>query len=753
MRHCKKVLPHLHMLAEGELDSRTAREITDHLSDCPSCAKKLEEFTLMKARMEKTLSATLTAPDVSGIVLDGSKMLSKRSGSFRRVLRWACISMATAAGLIVLAVTGYLYSRGFIGPKPVAGRLTHVSVSDGEWKKGGGRIRGMKRVITEAHERRSLRLNNGVIVILNEETGLEVQNENSLRLLNGEIYVDTAGRKGLILRIKTDHATTFVTGTKLGVSMEEDETSVTVEEGKVSVKSGWGDQVVVYGNIYRIIESMRPEPPESIDIEETFYWVRERAYLAGMMIDIYDRESDEPSDIEQDEDLLDQLLYGLEQSRNAVWSGDIIFDVARLSYGFGHDLSEEEQKDYIEHVVAGQIAQLDTGKPPDEGRFQEIIQAVVDSATVKSETHSSDTSEHWIFSLSDRIRVDKAYQGGADFKAEMVVNDNERYWPARGIVDHSDDGFAVDRHPAFFGRSHLPVSELANPRLLRTEEVDGVETYVLEADLEDEFGFSGDPKKCVIQLWVDPSRGYVVPKTRKHVGIVMDGSLPYCSETVAESFEEIYPGVFYPRVFISRSYPGDMVSGEVVLRKTSETVHTLYEGEFNINIPSDVFDIPSDLPVTEVDEKGHKQVDPVEEQAAEAQNDEYLQGIYDELEQIKRYDDPTAPGNRKLLLTLDGEKLEDILRNRGGVIYSGAFRNGQVIGVYIIRVDPAIAADVPFLKGDIIYTLNNEPWLVYGPMDWISGLESCIPIVNEGRPITAGARRNGQLVYSIIWID
>ena len=743
----------MHMLAEGELDSGAAREITDHLGDCPSCAEKLEEFTLMKARMEETLSATLTAPDVADIILDGSRVLSKRSGYFRSILRWACISMATAAGLLVLVVTGYLYSRGFIGPKPVAGRLTHVSVSDGEWKKGGGRIRGMKRVITEARERRSLRLNNGVIVILNEKTGLEVQSENSLRLLNGEIYVDTAGRKGLILRIKTDHATTFVTGTKLGVSRGKDKTSVIVEEGKVSVESGWGEQVVIRGNIYRIIKSMKPEPPEPIDIEETFYWVRERAYLAGMMIDIYDREFDEPTDIDQDEDLLDQLLYGLEQSRQAVWSGDISFEVTSVSYGFGYDLTEEEQEEYIEHVVAGQIAQLDTKERPNRERFREIVEAAVDSATVKSETHSSETSEHWIFSQYDGARVKKVVQDGTVLRTDMIVNDTERYWPAREIVEHSDEGFVIDKHPAYFGRSYLPVSELANPRLLRMEAIDGVETYVLEADLEDEYGFGGDPKKCIIQLWIDPSRGYVVLKTRKHVGVVMDGSLPLCIETVAESFEDIYPGVFYPRVFIRRSYPGDMVSGELVLRKTGETVYTLYEEEFNIDIPDDVFDIPADLPVTEVDEKRHQPPGSLEGQVMESQNDEYLQGIYDELEQIKLHDDPAWPGNRKLILTLDGEKLEDILRNRGGVIYTGAYRNGQVIGVYIIRVDPPIAADVPFLKGDTIYTLNDEPWLVYGPTDWIRGLESCIPIVNAGKPITAGVRRNGQLTYVIIWID
>lgn len=75
------------------------------------------------------------------------------------------------------------------------------------------------------------------------------------------------------------------------------------------------------------------------------------------------------------------------------------------------------------------------------------------------------------------------------------------------------------------------------------------------------------------------------------------------------------------------------------------------------------------------------------------------------------------------------------------------------MGVRVNSVDPAIAAEVPFMKGDVIFTLNDEPWKMRGPLDWVSGLESCIPIVNSGRPITAGIQRQGKLYYVILWFD
>ena len=70
-----------------------------------------------------------------------------------------------------------------------------------------------------------------------------------------------------------------------------------------------------------------------------------------------------------------------------------------------------------------------------------------------------------------------------------------------------------------------------------------------------------------------------------------------------------------------------------------------------------------------------------------------------------------------------------------------------------MRVDPSAASYFPLLPGDIIYTLNDEPWLVRGPADVIRGLESLIPIINAGRPITIGLRRNGELRYVIVWVD
>ena len=75
------------------------------------------------------------------------------------------------------------------------------------------------------------------------------------------------------------------------------------------------------------------------------------------------------------------------------------------------------------------------------------------------------------------------------------------------------------------------------------------------------------------------------------------------------------------------------------------------------------------------------------------------------------------------------------------------------MGTRITRIDPAIAAEVPFLPEDIIYTLNDEPWKVQGSADFMRGMETCATRINSGQPITLGFRRNGELIYMIIWPD
>jgi hypothetical protein len=220
-----------------------------------------------------------------------------------------------------------------------------------------------------------------------------------------------------------------------------------------------------------------------------------------------------------------------------------------------------------------------------------------------------------------------------------------------------------------------------------------------------------------------------------------------------EAYDEVAPGVYYPYSFISSHYAGKLVMGEQMLNKTSETVFTLSYGEFNMGVPEGAFDVPYDMPVIDVDQDGQSlaylQQQQAEKQSRMSEVEEYLQDIYRELRRIKRYDDPTAPGSRKLILRVSREG-KDMVK---GAIYTTAFHNGEVVGGLLLRVDPGAASYWPTLPGDIIYTLNDEPWLVHGPADVIRGFASLIPIVNAGRPITMGLRRNGELMYLVVWVD
>jgi hypothetical protein len=740
------------MLAEESLGPDAASEVLKHVRECESCSEKFEEFKLMKAVLEDRLDRTITAPGIVDAVIARPLEPKKRRGRLRVALRWAALSFASVAAAIVLLVAGYLYSRGFIGPKPVAGRLTHVSREGGEWQESERKIRGLAKIVTGLGERRSLRLNSGVIVFLNEETGLEVGSENSLTLLQGDIYVDTAGHKGIVLRIKTNLATTHVTGTKLGVSAEEKETSVVVEEGKVSVESGWGEQVVVFGNIYRIIESLRPEPPEPVDVSEIFSWVKERERLSGMIIDYF--EESDPADDVDDVELLNQILYGISQSRKAIFSGDLTFEVSKTFYGFGHDLTDEEQKEFTEKVVTGHLAQLATNEAPDEERIRKMIEDAKESAVIGSRPSIDDDEQHWIFSGTDKVRLDTT----CDIRCDMVVNGNLRYRPHKEVVARTADRFIIRDHPAYFGRSPYEPAELRNPRLLGTEEVNGVVTFKLEAEVDIYDRMLEEPLESVIRMWVDPSRGYIVLKTITHTEMTTIKKYSYGSteEAIAESFEEVSPGIFYPGVHTVSRFSGDIYLKEKILQKIDETHFILRDGLLNESIPDETFDIPPDLPIVDVDERGRRILGEAERRERAAEIEEYLRAIYDEIEQIKRYDDPTAPGSRKFVFQLSytaDDFSGAVETGEGGVIFTPTYYRGEPVGTMIARVDPRIAPNIPLMEGDIIYTLNDEPWIFRSLIDLFTGLEGCIPILNAGKPITGGISRDGELMYFILWFD
>ncbi len=755
MRPCKERLSHLNMLAEGQLGPNETRELEEHLVGCEFCSLKLEEYSGIRAILEKGLDDALTVPKIVDTVLDSPPEPVRKTGRIRFVLKWAGISFATVVALILMTIGGYLYSRGFIGPKPVAGKLTHLSAKGAEWRKNERRVRGQTTVLTESGERRALRLNSGIIVVLNEQTDLEIRSENSLILRKGKIYIDTTSQKGVILRIRTDQATAHVTGTKLGVSAEEEKTSVVVEEGKVSVESGWGDQVVVFGNIYRVIESVKPESPEPVDVGEVLFWVKEREHLTGMIIDYF--EESDPAFDEDNEALLNELLYGIGQSRKAISSGDLTIDMSKTTHGRGHVLTEGEQKEYAEKVVTGHMAQMASEDAPDEAILQKMIYDAKESAALGSEASTEDEEQNWIFDGTDKVKVDIVSDESRHSHGDMVVNGNLRYRRHMGVVERSAETFMIQNHPAFFGRSPHETTMLKNPRLLGTEELDGAITHKLEADLDIYNDLTDEPLESVIRMWIDPSRGYIVLKTLIHTDSAFKRySFGFSREAIAESFDEISPGIFYPRSYSVSTFVGDMFLGEKALRKIDETVFTLRDGKFNVSVPLDAFDIPTDLPIGEVDKAGRRVIGQAEKRAKESETEEYLRAIYDELEQIRRYDDPTAPGSRKMVFQLpyNADDFSGAVNTgQGGLIFAPATHHREPVGTRVWRVDPKIAPNVPFLEGDIIYTLNGKPWIFRTLVDLFTGLESCIPVVNAGKPIEGGIRRDGELMYFIIWFD
>ncbi len=324
MKVCEDNLSHIHMLVEEELEGQIAERLREHMSNCQGCSLRFEELERIKNLAEQTLSAELGPVDVTGAVRDRIAGPATAKSESRSFARWAWIPLAIAAAVVLLAATGRLFRHDPIGPGRVAARLTHVSFSGGKWDRNEIEIGKMANIPTQANERRSLRLENGVIVFLNEETALEAQSADLLRLLKGEIFVDTAGRKAdtagsgrALLRVRTDHATVLVSGTRFGVSADEKQTSVVVEKGEVKVESGWGEQVVAGGSIFRIIEGVRPKPPEPVDVGQTFSWVKERTYMAGIIVDLYEEDAENKvarHAVSRDEELPETGAVGIVRS-------------------------------------------------------------------------------------------------------------------------------------------------------------------------------------------------------------------------------------------------------------------------------------------------------------------------------------------------------------------------------------------------------------------------------------------------------
>jgi transmembrane sensor len=283
MKKCRKISPQLHALALDEIDAEPAEELMNHLSECPSCSEAFDDFKQMRSLLGENIASAVTCPDIADSVLRLASAPEEAPASGNLTARWTRTQLAAAAAVIVLVIAGFAYLTGSFGPRQVVARATHISLSGGKWKPLDHEIMAKADISTNARERRSLKLKNGVIVILNENTTLKTRSANRLKLITGDVYIDTAGQRGLDFRVKTKHATTHVTGTRFGVSANKERTTVIVEEGEVAVGKKRGKQAVWAGYGYRVARKAKPEPPEPVNVGEVFSWIKERRRMAKVI--------------------------------------------------------------------------------------------------------------------------------------------------------------------------------------------------------------------------------------------------------------------------------------------------------------------------------------------------------------------------------------------------------------------------------------------------------------------------------------
>ncbi|MEE1926133.1 FecR domain-containing protein [Pseudomonas sp. 148P] len=97
--------------------------------------------------------------------------------------------------------------------------------------------------LTATGEQRRITLSDGSKIVLGSDSAISAHiddDQRSLQLLRGDIYLEAAHDPLRPLRIKADEALVEVVGTRFSVSLREDDVGVAVDEGKVRLSNSFG---------------------------------------------------------------------------------------------------------------------------------------------------------------------------------------------------------------------------------------------------------------------------------------------------------------------------------------------------------------------------------------------------------------------------------------------------------------------------------------------------------------------------------
>lgn len=213
-------------------------------------------------------------------------------------------------------------------------------------------LRQPDRYITQLGEQRSLTLSDGTRVMLNTASQIEVmmrKDHRGVRLVQGEALFEVARDAARPFDVDAGNAVVRVVGTQLNVDTRPQQTTITVVEGRVALRSGEAP-VLVAGDRLVVSASGRALVTHGVNIDAALAWTRHQLVFEhrplGEVAEEFNRYNRGRITIES-ASLRSQEVTGVFQSNNPASFLSFLSSIPGVTIredgAGGHVISEEPQ--------------------------------------------------------------------------------------------------------------------------------------------------------------------------------------------------------------------------------------------------------------------------------------------------------------------------------------------------------------------------------------------------------------------------
>lgn len=257
MASCARIENSLQAYIDGELGDSDRVIFEEHIAECEVCRESLrvqqrvnaflfESFMPDRFRGSLRKSVLENLPEIEPVLADIERvnLEAKNPDSWvARHTQWVPVAAAAVLVFVTILLRFSFPEDKSRGAGSFAGVVTQASgsvtrIDDGKTDRGGVHVnsfvRSGDRFETGPGTTLMLALQGPTYVKLNEKTRLKVDDSRKLSLEQGWIWVDV-GRDGSLFKVATPNGLITVFGTVFSVIARDNETTVTVERGRVQV--------------------------------------------------------------------------------------------------------------------------------------------------------------------------------------------------------------------------------------------------------------------------------------------------------------------------------------------------------------------------------------------------------------------------------------------------------------------------------------------------------------------------------------